>query len=139
MSNPKFSQLPVLDGSAYDATRNYSVAVVAGVATLIPIGDLGGMNEQVGTTYTLTLGDAFKQGVNCTNAAAINLTLPAHSAVPIPVGTKIPISQGGAGVVTIVADVANGVTLRAPNGAATIAQYDARVAEKIANNVWRLW
>lgn len=68
-------------------------------------------NVQTGSAYTLVLADAFKL-VAMDNAAANDLTVPAFSSVAFPVGTRIEISQDGAGQTTIVADT--GVTVRTP-------------------------
>lgn len=95
-----------------------------------------GINDQTGTTYTFVLGDAGKD-VRGTNASAITDTVPPNSSVAFPIGTLIAVSQGGAGAVTVTAGT--GVTLRTPNGAATIAQYDARVLEKTDVDTWRVW
>lgn len=102
----------------------------------IPSETIVGINAQSGTTYTLVLGDLGKD-VNCSNAAAITLTVPPNSSVAFPIGSMIAISQGGAGAVTATAGA--GVTLRTPNGAATTSQYDGRVLEKIGTDEWRVW
>jgi hypothetical protein len=65
----------------------------------------GDLNAQTGTTYTLTAADTGKV-VECTNAAAITLTLPATAAV----GFCCTVVQGGAGQVTLTP--ASGATLR---------------------------
>jgi hypothetical protein len=39
----------------------------------------------------------------------------------------------------VTATALSGVTLRAPNGAATTAQYDARGIEYLGSNEWRVW
>lgn len=90
-------------------------------------------NNQTGTTYTLVLADHGKD-VRCSNAAAITLTVPPNSSVAFPLGALIAVSQSGAGAVTATAGA--GVTLHAPFGAATTAQYDQRVLEKVATNEW---
>lgn len=94
-----------------------------------------GINAQSGTTYTLVLTDLGKD-IRLGNASAITLTVPPNSSVPFPIGGMIVISQDGAGAVTATAGA--GVTLRAPNGAATTAQYDYRVLEKIGTDEWRV-
>lgn len=65
----------------------------------------GNINTQTGTTYTLLAADTGKV-VECSNAAAITLTLPANAAV----GACCTVVQGGAGQVTITP--ASGATLR---------------------------
>ena len=136
MADTKFSQLTVSDGSTRDAASSYDVCLVGTVVKLKPAGGTLGVNDQTGTTYTIVMGDVGKD-VRCTNSAAITLTVPANATTAFPIGTMIAISRGGAGVVTI--SPASGVTLRTPNGAATAAQYDARVIEKIGTDEWRVW
>ena len=96
-------------------------------------GDITAVNEQTGTTYTLALADATK-GVRCTNASAIALTIPTNATAALPLYCSIPVFQGGAGVVTV--SGATGVTLEAPNGAATKAIGDFRTLFLRATNVW---
>ena len=98
-------------------------------------GQLAGINDQTGTTYTLVLSDAGKD-VRCTNSSGVNITIPPNSSVTFPIGAWLLFSQGGTGVVTAVAG--SGVTLRAANGAATTAQYDIRGLEKIGTDEWRV-
>lgn len=97
---------------------------------------LSGINDQIGTSYTLVLTDAGKD-VRCTNAATITLTVPPNSSVAFPIGTVLLFSQGGAGVVSATAGV--GVTLRVANGASTSVIYDARGLEKTDTDTWRVW
>ncbi|PRH82640.1 hypothetical protein [Arenimonas caeni] len=68
-------------------------------------------NVQTGTSYTLVLADAFKL-VAMDNATANTVTVPPNSSVAFPLGTRIDLSQDGAGQTTIVADT--GVTIRTP-------------------------
>lgn len=96
----------------------------------------GAFNDQTGTSYTLALGDALN-GVRCTNAAAVTVTVPTNASVAFPRYTRVPIRQGGAGAVTIAA--ASGVTLRTPNGSATTAQGDGRVLEQVDLDTWIVW
>lgn len=96
----------------------------------------GAFNDQTGTAYTLVLSDA-ANGLRCTNAAAITVTVPTNASVAFPRYTRIPIRQGGAGAVTVAA--AAGVTLRSPNGAATTAQGDGRVLEQVDVDTWIVW
>jgi hypothetical protein len=66
-------------------------------------------NDQTGTTYTLVLTDADNKSITMTNASANTLTIPLNASVAFPVGTKIPVSQLGAGLTTIEGDT--GVTV----------------------------
>lgn len=96
-------------------------------------GDIAAINEQTGTAYTLVLADATK-GVRMTNAAACTLTIPTNATAALPLYRAIPAFQGGAGKVTWAA--ASGVTLEAPNGAATTGPGDFRTAFQRAPNIW---
>lgn len=100
------------------------------------VGYLNGINEQAGTAYTVATSDAGKQ-VRCTNAAAVALNLDTEANSGITAGFWCLFSQGGGGAVT--ATALAGVTLRAPNGAVTSAQYDARGLEYLGSDEWRVW
>lgn len=102
----------------------------------VPLYQLAGLNDQTGTAYTLAAGDAGKE-VRCTNASAVTFSIDTQANVPTPAMMWCFVSQGGAGVVTIAAKA--GVTLLAPNGAATTAQYDARGVQHISGDTWRVW
>lgn len=65
----------------------------------------GNINAQTGTTYTLVASDTGRV-VECNNAAAITLTLPANAAV----GFCCTVVQGAAGQITLTP--ASGATLR---------------------------
>ena len=112
------------------------VAGPAGANGADGIAKVAGINVQTGTSYTLALSDVGWE-VNCSNASPFTLNVPPNSSVAFPVGTVVLFSQGGAGAVT--ATDGGGVTLRAPNGAATTSQYDARGLQKIATDTWRVW
>ena len=102
------------------------------------LGTRGAVNAQTGTTYTLVIGDEYLDGVRMTNASANTLTIPPNSAAAFPVGTKVFITQGGAGSTTIAAGA--GVTINAPDDV-TLAigkQYSSRVCQKTGTNTWLL-
>ena len=83
--------------------------------------------------YTFALGDAG----TCTPfnlSAAANATIPANASVAFPIGTVLYVRQAGTNAVTLVAGA--GVTLNAPNGAATSAKGDWRCAVKVAADEW---
>ena len=98
----------------------------------------GPVNAQTGTTYTLVIGDEYLEGVRMTNASANTLTIPPNSAVAFPVGTKVFITQGGAGSTTIAAGA--GVTITFPDDVSlTIGkQYSSRVCQKTGTDTWLL-
>ena len=98
----------------------------------------GAVNAQTGTTYTLVIGDEYLDGVRMTNASANTLTIPPNADVALPVGTKVFITQGGAGSTTIAAGA--GVTINAPS-TVTLAideQWESRVCQKTGTNEWLL-
>lgn len=103
---------------------------------IVAMDGTGAFNDQTGTTYTLALTDA-ANGIRCTNAAAVTVTIPTNASVAFPRYTRIPIRQGGAGAVTVAGDT--GVTLLSPNGAATTAEGDSRVLEQTDIDTWVVW
>lgn len=108
------------------------------------VGLLDGSSQQVGfvpnravnaqsASYTAAIKDT-NQVVSISNASANTFTLPPNASVPFPLETIIVVYQAGAGQTTVTAGV--GVTLRAPSGAATAAQYASAYARKIGTNEW---
>lgn len=85
--------------------------------------------------YTLVLADGGKS-IDLTKGTAATVTIPPASSVAFPVGTVIEVWQGGAGQVTVAAG--GGVTLRAPSGAKTAAQYAVVRVRKVAADTWVL-
>lgn len=89
-----------------------------------------------GTAYQLVLDD---DGLwkRTTNSGAVTVTVPPHSAVPIPVNSSILISQGGSGAVTVAAGA--GVTLNASGGTlATTSEFEViRLFQNTLDN-WTL-
>lgn len=98
----------------------------------------GRFNDQTGTTYTIAPSDALN-GIRCTNAAAITVSIDKNANQKVPRYARIPVRQGGAGIVTIQIVAGSGVTLNAPNGASTNALGDARVLEQTDIDVWTVW
>jgi hypothetical protein len=96
---------------------------------------LVGVNNQTGTSYTLALADAQKL-VRCSNAGAINLTVPPNSTVAFPLYSQIAVEQYGAGQVTIVAG--GGVTINRTEKKIT-GQYKGAALVKIATDEWSLF
>lgn len=92
-------------------------------------------NVQTGTTYTLVLADAFKL-VAMDNASANTLTVPPNSSVAFPVGTRIDLSQDGAGQTTIVAG--SDVTIRTPETLKLRKQWAKATLIKRAADTWDL-
>lgn len=91
------------------------------------------INAQTGTTYTLALTDASK-AVECSNAAAITLTVPPNTSAAIPVGSVVEVTQLGAGQITVAPG--SGVTLQQAGGLKTRAQYSVLVLRKRSTDTW---
>ena len=88
-------------------------------------------------SYTLVLTDADKI-VEMNVGTANNLTVPLNSSVAFPIGTKIDITQYGAGQVTFVPT--GGVTIRSANSWLKMnARYGAATLTKIATDEWYIW
>jgi hypothetical protein len=88
-------------------------------------------------SYTLALSDADKL-VEMNVASANNLTVPLNSVIPFPIGTKVDLTQYGAGQTTVVAT--GGVTVRSAGGALKLAaQYSGATLVKIATDEWYLF
>ena len=84
--------------------------------------------------YTLAMSD-IGDLVEANVATANTLTVPLNSSVAFPIGTKVDISQYGAGQTTITAT--GGVTIRSFGGALKIAgQYGAATLVKIGTDEW---
>lgn len=103
-------------------------------STIASATQIAGVNNQVGTTYTLVLSDAGKI-VRCANVAAVTVTVPPNSDVAIPVNTTLTIEQSDVGVVTAAEGV--GVTLNAlDSGLSTMGQYAVITLIKVDTDVW---
>jgi hypothetical protein len=59
-----------------------------------------GSSLESGASYELLLTDAGKM-VELTHGSACGIVIPANASVPIPVNTRIDLSQGGAGLLTV--------------------------------------
>jgi hypothetical protein len=105
-------------------------AFEAGLNETIPL------NNQTGTTYTLTAEDA-GQLIGLANASAITVTVPTNASVPFALGTQITVAQSGSGKVTIAGAV--GVTVNSADGfLSTRTQWSGGTLIKIATNAWVL-
>jgi len=117
------------------ASADSSVEITGGAGT-IDLSSTGtiGVNNQVGVTYELVQGDRGKI-VTCTNAGAIDVTIPVNGDVAMDIGTNVLITQLGAGVVTLVPE--GGVTLRSRGALLdTAGQYAVVSVTKILTNEW---
>lgn len=111
-------------------SRKVTLEVLRGFALTSP------ENVQVGASYTLVLADAFRL-VAMDNAGANTLIVPKNSVVPFPVGTRIDLSQDGAGQTTIVA-VDVDVTIRTPETLKIRKRRGKATLIKRAADVWDL-
>jgi len=125
-ADPVFATVASADGSI-------EVTGGAGTIDLSSTGTIG-VNNQVGTAYELVLADRGKI-VTCTNAGAIDVTIPVNADVALAIGTNVLISQNGAGIVTLVPE--GGVTLSSRGALLdTAGQYAIVSVTKIDTNVW---
>ena len=86
------------------------------------------------SSYTLVIGDTGKT-IEMNNASANTLTVPPNSSVAFPVGTRIEVTQYGAGKTTIAAGV--GVTLRSRSSYLGLySQYSGASLYKRATDEW---
>lgn len=92
------------------------------------------VNPQTGTSYTLAATDA-GHTVSLNNASPVTLDVPTNGTVPMSNGTRIELSNLGAGTVTVTP--AGGVTVNGTPGL-KIPQYVTGTLTKISANVWLL-
>ena len=114
-----------------------------GVATFLNDVNVVGVFRETITTntqtasYSLVLTDNGKL-ILMNVATANNLTIPLNSSINFPVGTKIDVSQRGAGQTTIVAT--GGVTINSAGGALKLRlQYSGATLVQTATDVWYLF
>lgn len=149
MPDVKFSELPAaeaLDGADILAlTQDVGGTPTSGKGTLSAllawlvangVGSAGyTFNSQAGTSYTLVLSDAGKM-VAMENAAANTLEVPPNSSVAFPVGTRIDITQDGAGQTTVLEG--SGVSVTTRKTLKLIGQNAKATLIKRATNTWDL-
>lgn len=123
--------IAVFNGSTGKVLKDggYTIAQLRNLALLTP------ENVQTGPSYTLALADAFKL-VAMNNAAANTLTVPPNSAAAFPVGTRIDLSQDGAGQTSVASGA--GVTIRTPETLKIRKQWGKATLIKRATNTWDL-
>lgn len=119
-----------------DMNKPVSVPQQIALNTKADKGRLAGLNTQTGASYTVMDADA-GYDIQCINANPFTLNIDTQVNQPVRPNFWALVSQDGAGTVTITA--LPGVTLRAPNGATTTAQYDARGIERVSGDEWRVW
>lgn len=130
-----FDGARIQDGTVAVAKLGSDVgpAMQAMIDASIDAAELVPVNAQSGTTYTLVMADQSK-AVECSNAAAITVTVPPNSSVAFPVGTVIEIAQCGAGKVTLAPG--SGVTLDKRIGLKTAGQWATLTLRKRGSDSW---
>lgn len=103
--------------------------------TWVPAAEHHGINDQSGTTYTLSLADAGNH-LRLANASPVTCTVPPNSSVAFPIGTRITLVQAGAGQVTV--DEGAGVTVNSTPGLKISAQWGGATLTKVATDTWDL-
>jgi len=93
------------------------------------------INQQTGTTYTLTVDDLGKL-VELNNGSPITLTVPTDANAPFLIGDRVDLVQTGSGQVTVVGDT--GVTVNATPGLKLGTQWSAASLIKRSTNTWLL-
>lgn len=89
-----------------------------------------GNNSQTGTAYTMVIGDAGKT-ITRSNAAASTHTIPTNASVAFPVGTRVTVTNLGAGAVTI-----NGSGVTILGDYKVLSQYETATVVKTATDTW---
>lgn len=125
------NRIAVFDGATGKLIKDGGVTV----AELVAQARVSPENVQTGTAYTLVLADAFKL-VAMDSASTNTLTVPPNSSVAFPVGTRIDLSQDGAGQTAIAAGA--GVTIRTPETMKIRKQYGKATLIKRATDTWDL-
>ena len=120
-------------GGTFANHSRHKIRVNAGETALTYVAD-GEIRNEVGTSYTLVLGDEGKC-ITFENDNPVALTIPANASVAFPAGTEIEIVQKGAGAVTvgITSDTLNVATAwtKVTNGAWAVARL-----RKLTDTVW---
>jgi hypothetical protein len=96
------------------------------------------INEQSGTSYTLSLTDNGKL-IKMTSASANTITVPLDSSVNFPIGATIAVVQYGDGTLTV--QGASGVTVNSTAGSASASvsdKYAGGQLYKMSANQWLL-
>jgi hypothetical protein len=125
--------LPLLLDEAAGATSLFTYVVQGGSVLIAQEqGFTTETKEVTGTSYTLSLEDALRD-LEFNNGSAITLTIPANSSVAFPIGTIIPITQTGAGQVSV--SGASGVTVNG-TGTSLAGQWSGGVLKKRGTDLW---
>lgn len=94
-----------------------------------------GYLAKASTTITLAAND--RECLKLTNAAAITLTIPLHATVPLRIGARRRIVQGGAGQITVAGET-GAVTLIYSASATLVSKDQGSVVElhQIDTDIW---
>lgn len=97
------------------------------------------VEEEVGTSETLVLADADAKFKLFTNSSPVTVTIPPQTSVAWPDNTYIPLTQGGAGAVTVAAG--SGVTLRVNENLTAVlnGQWATAAIKRIDEDEWVLF
>jgi hypothetical protein len=101
--------------TSHAATKNY---VDTQDTTTLNSARRVSLNTVATTAYTFALTDEGKSVQYTTDNSAVTYTIPTNATVAFPIGAFIDVWAGGTGAVTI--NPAAGVTLRGPDGTASI-------------------
>ncbi len=137
LASPAFSGTPSLPTGTTGVTQaNGDSSTKLATTAFVQTGKTKSVNSQVGTTYTLVIGDAEKLN-EASNASAIAVTIPPNSSVAFPIGTFIQLTQIAAGKPSFAAGA--GVTINAPGGLLGCrVQWSTITARKRGTDLWVL-
>ncbi|WP_222929962.1 hypothetical protein [Gordonia sp. OPL2] len=137
LAAPALTGAATLDGQALVKTNDsrLSLAQTAVQPAALAAAQVVAVRSVTGTTDTLVLADQGK-AIECSNAAAITLTVPPNSSVAFPVGTVIEVLQVGGGQVTVAAG--SGVTINNAGSLSTRAQWSVLTLRKRGTDTWLL-
>jgi len=125
---------PFSDSTGTLTLQNVDVLDATTIATIKA--SISTVNNQIGTSYTLTLSD-FGKTVTLSNASPISLICPEAATENLPIGFNCVIVQLGAGQVTVNKEGTD--NLREPNSWTKLnGQFASASITKIASNVYLL-
>lgn len=136
--------LSEIDERARDAL---GAALVPGANILITPSDVGEtititatppfliIEPVAGTTYQFATADHYKHK-RFTSAGSITATVPKNATDPIPVGTRIRITQAGTGQITLAPEDGTVILNSADNAYKSRVRYSVLEIEKVATNEW---
>lgn len=90
------------------------------------------------STYTLQISDAFSNFLLFDSSSSQSIFVPDDNTTNIPIGTEIPLSRSGTGLVTV-SPLNGNITLQSPYQTNNLrVQYSSASVVKIAPNIWRI-